>query len=156
MSSRYNSILVLRHTIITELLCPWKTPLPTEHPLLDQRIPRARQLLGRLVDAHEPQKVVLQHEQVQHDSLGVPRDSDDTRARNGVEHEVVGRGDDGCQDEARVGHAADDQGHPLPAAELDGHRGHGEADEERVAEVEGWHGRCGYTVSAWGHDGDGV
>lgn len=59
MSSRYNSLLVLRHTIITELICPWKAPLPTQPPLLDQRIPRARQLLGRLVDANEPQEVVL-------------------------------------------------------------------------------------------------
>lgn len=100
------------------------------------------------MDAHEPQEVVLQHQQVQHDALCVPRDGDHARARHGVEHEVVGGGDDGGQDEPWVRHAADDQRQPLPAAELDGHRGHREADEERVAEVQGWHGRYSYGVSA--------
>lgn len=106
------------------------------------------------MDAHDPQEVVLEHEQIQHNTLSVPRDGNHACARDSVEYEVVGGGNNGCQDETRVGHAANDQSQPLPAAELDGHRGHRESDEERVTEVEGWHGRWVRRVSLRIHGGD--
>lgn len=124
------------------------SPAFRQSPLLDRRIPGARQLLGRLVDAHKPQEVIFEHEQIQHNTLCMPRDGNHACARDSVEYEVVGGGNNGCQDETRVGHAANDQSQPLPAAELDGHRGHRESDEERVTEVEGWHGRCCHRKSA--------
>ncbi len=90
-----------------------------------------------------PEEVVLDDEKVEEDAVGVPCDTANDGPCNGVENKVVGRGDDGGEDEGGVGQAGGDDGGALPgpgAEGVQGKRGDGEADEEGIAKVKRGHG----------------
>lgn len=62
----------------------------------------------RLMDPHNPQEVVFQREKVKQDAVPAPRHTADHCARYGVEDEVVGRRDNGDENDGRVGDAEGD------------------------------------------------
>lgn len=55
-----------------------------------------------LMDADKPEEVVLDNAEVEKNAVGVPGNTADYGASHGVENEVVGRGNDGCEDERWV------------------------------------------------------
>lgn len=108
------------------------------------------------MDADEREEVVLDDAQVEEEAIGVPGNATDNSASDGIEDEVVRGGNDGGEDESRVGHAASDNGNAFPGARaeaVDGQRGDGQADEERVAEVERGHGSCLHVRGVGSIDG---
>lgn len=111
------------------------------------------------MDAHAPQEVVLHGEQVEQHAVARPGEAADAGAGDGVEHEVVRRGDDGDEDDGRVGDAHGEAGQAARAGESDAQahegeceaagaavlrgerdRADGQADEQGVAKVQRGHG----------------
>lgn len=99
-------------------------------------------MVDGLVDAAEPEEVVLANAEVEENAVSVPGGSANHGTSNGVDNEMVGGGDNGSQDKSRIGQAEDDNGDSLPGAGAetsDGKGGDGETDEKRVTEVKRWH-----------------
>lgn len=70
--------------------------------------------------AQDGQEVILHRQEVQQGLVAVPGGDADEGAGDGVEDEVVRRGDDGGEDDGRVDHAGADDGKPLPEPASDG------------------------------------
>lgn len=98
---------------------------------------------ARLVQPQHTEKVILEGNQIQKESIVIPRESAGNGAGHRVQHKVVCRGDDGSQDDGRVDHAADDGYEtlpPEPTTDSERDSGDGQTDEEGVSKVKGWHG----------------
>ena len=87
--------------------------------------------------------MILKRQQVQQEIVRVPGKDAGKRPGNGIQDEVVRSRNDGGEDDGGVDHADAHDGETSPAkaaAFPQGHRGDGEADEERITEMERWHG----------------
>lgn len=140
-------------------------------PLALLALEDAERLNLRLMHPQTPQEPILQRAQIQQDPVALPRDAAHDGASHCVENEMVGGGDDGDEDDGRVEqtqqHARDSPGTGQPQADAaadhdtsgplmvrgQGDRGHGEADEQAVSEVQGWHGGVLVAEFVLGPDG---
>lgn len=96
-----------------------------------------------LVNADEPEEVILDNAEVEKEAVSVPGKTTDHGAGNSVQDEVVGRCHDSSEDESWIRHAEDDNSDTLPGARsktIDRKGGDRETNKQGISEVERRHG----------------
>lgn len=96
------------------------------------------------MDVQEIKEKVFNRQKVEKNPVDVPGNDGNKEASDGVQDVVIGRRDDGGENEERVAHAHDNEHGPTELVCVEGaavrHGRDSETDNERVAEVKGGHG----------------